>query len=321
MQGTNRPPVDLIRNTTPHRRDTRFHQQRRCCDNAVVVVTPSPATALAKETLRSIVNANAVIAPTESHRHVPVRRSDRSDVPEAREPDRSPVREIEPIGTQPPAGEATSSSRRQGRRVQGPGSRHPVTALPAESEVSGSATLASISVTLFPNSETKMRNCCRVPGNWMRCLENLAACVGSAEQVEVVGRLFAGDAVANSEQFQAAVGDLVSVGAFVWWFYWEQKRAWFGGSRKMNWLAALAALARIVPSILEMARERQAKGTGRAEAIAEADLIRKARDAPQKNACGGRVVPPLAWERGHSALPVLKNAAYGQGWRRPSYPR
>jgi hypothetical protein len=52
----------------------------------------------------------------------------------------------------------------------------------------------------------------------------------------------------------------------------------------MNWLAALAALARIVLAILEMARERQAEGAGRAEAIAEAatnalDLIRKARDA------------------------------------------
>lgn len=52
----------------------------------------------------------------------------------------------------------------------------------------------------------------------------------------------------------------------------------------MNWLAALAALARIVLAILEMARERQAQGTGRAEAIAESathalDVIRKARDA------------------------------------------
>ncbi len=79
-----------------------------------------------------------------------------------------------------------------------------------------------------------------------------------------------GDAVANSEQFQAAVDGLVSVGAFAWWFYWEQKRAWFGRSRKMNWLAALAAPARIVLAILEMARKRQEKGTGRAEAIAEA---------------------------------------------------
>ncbi len=52
----------------------------------------------------------------------------------------------------------------------------------------------------------------------------------------------------------------------------------------MNWLTVLSALARIVLVILEMARERQAKGAGRAEAVAESathalDLIRKARDA------------------------------------------
>jgi hypothetical protein len=52
----------------------------------------------------------------------------------------------------------------------------------------------------------------------------------------------------------------------------------------MNWLTVLSALARIVLAILEMARERQAKGAGRAEAIAKSathalDLIRKARDA------------------------------------------
>jgi len=52
----------------------------------------------------------------------------------------------------------------------------------------------------------------------------------------------------------------------------------------MNWLAALSALAQIVLAILNMARERQAKGAGRAEALAESathalDLIRKARDA------------------------------------------
>jgi hypothetical protein len=52
----------------------------------------------------------------------------------------------------------------------------------------------------------------------------------------------------------------------------------------MTWLAALSALARIVLAILEMARERQAEGAGKAEAIAESathalDLIRKARDA------------------------------------------
>jgi hypothetical protein len=52
----------------------------------------------------------------------------------------------------------------------------------------------------------------------------------------------------------------------------------------MTWLTALAALARIVLAILEMSRERQAEGAGRAEAIAESathalDLIRMARDA------------------------------------------
>lgn len=52
----------------------------------------------------------------------------------------------------------------------------------------------------------------------------------------------------------------------------------------MTWLAALTALARIVFAILEMARDRQAEGAGRAEALAESaahalDLIRKARDA------------------------------------------
>jgi len=52
----------------------------------------------------------------------------------------------------------------------------------------------------------------------------------------------------------------------------------------MNWLAALSALAKLVLVVLEMARERQAKDAGRAEALAEAathalDLISKARDA------------------------------------------
>lgn len=52
----------------------------------------------------------------------------------------------------------------------------------------------------------------------------------------------------------------------------------------MNWLSALAALARVLAVILDMARETQARGAGRAEAITEAsthalDLIRKARDA------------------------------------------
>jgi len=52
----------------------------------------------------------------------------------------------------------------------------------------------------------------------------------------------------------------------------------------MTWLSALAALAKVLVAIFDMARESQARGAGRAEAIAEAsthalDLIRKARDA------------------------------------------
>ena len=52
----------------------------------------------------------------------------------------------------------------------------------------------------------------------------------------------------------------------------------------MTWLTVLSALARIALAVFEMARERRAKGAGRAEAIAESathalDLIRKARDA------------------------------------------
>lgn len=59
----------------------------------------------------------------------------------------------------------------------------------------------------------------------------------------------------------------------------------------MNWLTVLSAFARIVLVILEMARERRAKGAGRAEAIAESathalDLIRKARDARRGAADG-----------------------------------
>jgi hypothetical protein len=52
----------------------------------------------------------------------------------------------------------------------------------------------------------------------------------------------------------------------------------------MTWLTVLSALARIALAVFEMARERRAKGAGRAEALAESathalDLIRKARDA------------------------------------------
>jgi len=52
----------------------------------------------------------------------------------------------------------------------------------------------------------------------------------------------------------------------------------------MNWLSALAALENVLAAIFDMARESQARGAGRAEAIAEAsthalELIRKAHDA------------------------------------------
>ena len=52
----------------------------------------------------------------------------------------------------------------------------------------------------------------------------------------------------------------------------------------MSWLSALAAFAKVLAAIFDMARESQARGAGRAEAIAEAsthalDLIAKARNA------------------------------------------
>ena len=52
----------------------------------------------------------------------------------------------------------------------------------------------------------------------------------------------------------------------------------------MSWLSALAALAKVLAAILDMARDAKARGAGRAEAIAEAsthalDLILKARNA------------------------------------------
>ena len=52
----------------------------------------------------------------------------------------------------------------------------------------------------------------------------------------------------------------------------------------MNWLMALAALAKVLVAIFAMARAARVRGAGRSEAIAEAsthalDLIRKARDA------------------------------------------
>ncbi|MCB1379116.1 MAG: hypothetical protein KDK89_12215 [Alphaproteobacteria bacterium] len=52
----------------------------------------------------------------------------------------------------------------------------------------------------------------------------------------------------------------------------------------MNWISALAALAKVLAAVFNMAREAQARGAGRAEAIAEAsthalELIAKARVA------------------------------------------
>lgn len=38
------------------------------------------------------------------------------------------------------------------------------------------------------------------------------------------GYLF-GDAVKDGELFQQAVGGLLSVGAFAWWWFWERNRA------------------------------------------------------------------------------------------------
>lgn len=38
------------------------------------------------------------------------------------------------------------------------------------------------------------------------------------------GGYLLGDGVAQSAQFQAAVGGVLSVGAFVWWFMWERNR-------------------------------------------------------------------------------------------------
>lgn len=39
------------------------------------------------------------------------------------------------------------------------------------------------------------------------------------------GGLVFGDAVKDGELFQQAVGGIMSVGAFAWWFIWERKRA------------------------------------------------------------------------------------------------
>ena len=62
----------------------------------------------------------------------------------------------------------------------------------------------------------------------------------------------------------------------------------------VSWLTVLSALAQVVLGILEMARDPQARGAGRAEAVAESathavDLINKARDARRAAADGSRL--------------------------------
>jgi hypothetical protein len=66
----------------------------------------------------------------------------------------------------------------------------------------------------------------------------------------------------------------------------------------MNWLAVLPALAKLVLAVLDMARERQAKGAGRAEAIAEStthalELIAKARAA--RRAAADAAADPISF--------------------------
>jgi len=40
-----------------------------------------------------------------------------------------------------------------------------------------------------------------------------------------VGGYFLGDGVVDSEVYQAAIGGVLAVGAFVWWFFWERNRS------------------------------------------------------------------------------------------------
>lgn len=52
---------------------------------------------------------------------------------------------------------------------------------------------------------------------------------GSIQQVirivaYAAGGYIFGDAVAQGAEFQAAVGGVVSIGAFVWWIYFERDR-------------------------------------------------------------------------------------------------
>ncbi|MDP2410342.1 MAG: hypothetical protein Q8M26_08655 [Pseudolabrys sp.] len=38
------------------------------------------------------------------------------------------------------------------------------------------------------------------------------------------GAYVLGDGVANGESFQALIGGVLNIGAFVWWYVWERKR-------------------------------------------------------------------------------------------------
>lgn len=55
--------------------------------------------------------------------------------------------------------------------------------------------------------------------NW-DTVQQLIRIVGYA-----LGGYVFGDSVASGELFQAALGGLVAVGAFVWWLVWERNRA------------------------------------------------------------------------------------------------
>ena len=39
-----------------------------------------------------------------------------------------------------------------------------------------------------------------------------------------VGGYFLGEGVVEGEMFQQAMGGVMAVGAFVWWFFWERSR-------------------------------------------------------------------------------------------------
>lgn len=39
-----------------------------------------------------------------------------------------------------------------------------------------------------------------------------------------VGGYFLGDGVVEGEQFQAAIGGVLSISTFIWWFFWQRNR-------------------------------------------------------------------------------------------------